>query len=590
MLVTVSAFIAAATMAALRQSAPTSEAAGAPAPIRRSPVAVTSSDSARALRLAHRAQGDFESLRRRLLPHETLAGARGCDAVVGRYCYLQQVSSDAPREAPEVVTARARLLSVLDSLGAMVPGDRWILGQKVRYLVEAGRPQAADSLGVTCAARATARATTSWCFALVGYTAQQFGNYPRADAAFTSALAEMPESDRSKWEDLALLLGRAAGPYRRERGEPRDSMTAAFWRLVQPLYLRGVNDLRTEFFARVTRMYIEQDSRTTMSDWWSADDRETLLRYGVALWYTQAEPRRGAMGPPEIAGIRRVPSFNFFPDAHVFASPEELTPDDWEFENVESRPTYAPIWAASFQPLVDHQVALFRRGDSAFVVAAFAVNDDAAFGPTRRAGVFAAVIDRGGVRPPIGTTIEKAGLSVVTTLMAPWRPMIISLEVVDSADRAAGRMRFSPKLPVPGPRLSLSDLLLYAPRDSAPKTLADAVPLALHAPRAPINRQIGIFWEAYGVAPEGETLEYAIAVDPIDQGVFHRALVKLHVEDPDRGLNLQWREVASTAGQIASRAMTVDLSRLRPGHYRVRLMLTSGTNLPIVAERSIEVL
>ena len=507
MLVTVSAFIVAAAMPALPQSAATSEAAGAPAPIRRSPLAVTSSDSIRALRLAHRAQGDFESLRRRLLPHATLTGARGCDAVVGRYCYLQQVASAAPEEAPEVVAARARLLAILDTLGAMVPGDRWILGQKVRYLVEAGRPQAADSMGIACAARATVRATTSWCLALVGYTAQQFGNYPRADAAFTSALDEMPESERRKWEDLALLLGgRAAGPYRRVDGEPRDSMTAAFWRLVQPLYLTSVNDLRTEFLARITRMYIEQDSRTTMSDWWRADDRETLLRYGVALWYTQGELPRGSMGPPEIAGIRRVPSFNFFPDAHVFASPDQLTPADWEFGNVESRPTYAPMWAASFQPLVDHQVALFRRGDSAFIVAAFAVNDDAALGPTRQAGVFAAVVDRGGVLQPFGTTIEKAGLSVVSTLVAPWRPMIISLEVLDSVKRAAGRMRFAPKLPLSGARLSLSDLLLYAPRDSAPKSLTEAVPLTLHALRAPSNRQIGIFWETYGVRPRGRNV------------------------------------------------------------------------------------
>ena len=153
------------------------------------------------------------------------------------------------------------------------------------------------------------------------------------------------------------------------------------------------------------------------------------------LWYTQGEVPRGSMGPPQIAGIRRVPSFNFFPDAHVFASPDQLTPADWEFVNVESRPTYAPIWAASFQPLIDHQVALFRRGDSAFIVAAFAVNDDAALGTTRQAGVFAAVVDRGGVLQPFGTTIEKAGLSVVSTLVAPWRPMIISLEVLDSANR-----------------------------------------------------------------------------------------------------------------------------------------------------------
>src|SRR5262249_10596518 len=149
MLVRISAFIVVASLPALGQSVPQSEAAGSTAPIRRSPL-LTSRDSTRALRLAHRAKGDFESLRRRLLPYATLSGARGCDAVVGRYCYLQQVASDAPQEAPEVVAARARLLGVLDTIGAMIPGDRWILGQKVRYLIEAGQAQTADSLGVAC--------------------------------------------------------------------------------------------------------------------------------------------------------------------------------------------------------------------------------------------------------------------------------------------------------------------------------------------------------------------------------------------------------------------------------------------------------
>jgi hypothetical protein len=296
------------------------------------------------------------------------------------------------------------------------------------------------------------------------------------------------------------------------------------------------------------------------------------------------------MAPPEIAGIRRVPSFNFFPDTRVFSAPDQLTPADWEFGDVESKPTYAPIWAGSFQPLLDHQVALFRRGDSAFIVAAFAVNDDAALGQTRQAGAFAAVVDRGGVLPPIGTTIEKAGLSVVSTLLAPWRPMIISLEVLDPVNRAAGRMRFAPKLPLPGTRLSLSDLLLYAPRDSAPKSLADVVPLALHALRAPSNRQIGIFWETYVARASNETFDYTLAVEPMDQSFLHRALVKLHVTDPTQGLSLQWREVPSIADHVASRGLTVDLSRLRPGRYRMRLMVTSGTDQPIVAERSIEIL
>ena len=112
----------------------------------------------------------------------------------------------------------------------------------------------------------------------------------------------------------------------------------------------------------------------------------------------------------------------------------------------------------------------------------------------------------------------------------------------------------------------------------------------MHAARAPTNRQIGIFWETYGARPQGETFDYALVVEPVGQGLLHNALVKLHLKDPTRGLNLQWSEVPSITGDIAPRGVTVDLSRLKPGQYRVRLMLTSGTDLPIVAERSIEVL
>ena len=584
MLVTFSALVVAA-MPALFQSATTSEAAGGASPVHRS---LTSRDSTRALRLAHRAQGDFETLRRKLLPYERLGGG-GCDATVGTYCYRLQYDTP-PDEAPQIIASRTRLLASLDSIGALIPGDRWILGQRLRYLMEAGRPLAADSMAIACAATSGDGATTSWCLALVGYTAQQLGNYPRADAAFTAALAAMPASERCQWEDIGLLVGRsAAGPYRRVDCQARDSVTAGFWRLVQPLYLTPVNDLRTEFLARITRMYIEQDTRTPMSDWWGSAERETLLRYGIPLWYTQGDVPRGETRR-QIAGFRREPSFNFFPDAHVFASPDQLTVADWEYTNVMDTPMYAPLWAASFEPITDHQVALFRRGDSAFVVAAFDADDGAPAGAVRRAGAFVAVIDRGGVLTPIGTRIEHAGVSVVSTLVAPWRPFVVSLEMLNPASRFAGRARFAPKLPLSDGRLKLSDLLLYAPRDSAPASLAEAVPRALHAMRAPSNRQIGVFWETYGVRPQGESVDYALLVTPDDESLFHRALVKLHVAEPDRSLSLQWHEVPAAANGIASRGVTVDLSRLRPGHYSVRLMLTSGTDLPIVAERTIELL
>lgn len=495
----------------------------------------------------------------------------------------------APAEAPQVIAARTRLLKTLDSLGTIVPGDRWIVGQRLRYLLEAGRPFGADSAAVECAGRTSVPETISWCLALVGYTAQQLGDYSRADAAFTLALEKMPDSERCKWMDLGQLIGRsAAGTYRRVNCQARDSVTAAFWRLVQPLYLSPINDLRTEYLSRVTRVYIEQGTRTPMSDWWGSADRETLIRYGAPLWYTQGDVPPGEFRP-QIAGFRREPSFNFFPDAHAFSSPDKLTPDDWEFSNAENALTYAPLWAADFQPIVDNQVALFRRGDSALVVAAFDLGIGLGRAEPRKVGVFAAVIDRGGVLAPFGKTVEQAGANVTSTLFAPWRPFVISLEALDSVTHTASRVRFAPKLPASAGRLSLSDLLLYSPDGPAPASVTEAVPRALHSLRLPGNRQIGVFWETYGVRDEGESLEYALLVTPLDEGLFHRALVKLRVVDPERSVSLQWREVASSVGGIASRGLTVDLSHLKPGRYSIRLVLAPNSDLPIVTERSIEI-
>lgn len=590
MLFTLSALIGVA-MPALYQGTVASQSAMAS----RGPRPLSSRDSTRALKAAHNAQGDFETLRRRLLPYEEMTSAGGCDATVGRYCYRQQLAG-RPTEEPEVIAARTRLLKTLDSLSALMPGDRWILGQRLRYLFEADRPLAADSMAIDCAARATVPETGSWCLALMGYTAQQLGNYSRADAAFTSALEKMPADERCKWEDLSQFIGRSAGPFRVDCST-RDSVTAGFWRLVQPLYLTSTNDLRTEYFARITRMYIEEGTKTPMSDWWSSDDRNILLRYGPATWYAQGDPPRGEIRP-RIAGFRRQPAFNFFPDAHVFDVPADMSVDDWQYLDLGRTPTYAPLWAASFLPITDHQVALFRRGDSAIVVAAFDVDDAAGVSATRKAGTFAAIIDKsnGGVLAPIGTTIPETGSEVVSTLVVPWRPFIISLESLNSGSGTAMRARFAPKLPATGSGLSLSDLLFYTAQDStAPATLAEAVPRALHAERAPSSRQIGVFWEAYGVPSEGgQSVNYALLVTPEGQSIFHKAFVKLHLMEADRTLSVQWREVPAAKDGIASRGVTVDLSRLKPGRYSVRLSVTSGSGAamatPIVAERSIEIL
>jgi len=549
-------------------------------------------DSIRALKAARHAQSDFEVMRRKLLPRQSGLSDGGCDAIVGRYCYRQRTGAGAPPEAESVVTGRERLLAFLDSLNRVLPNDRWIIAQRVRYQVEADRPKASYEIASRCAAKSAVAETRRWCRALMGYVAQREGDYIHADSAFNQALAEMTTEQRCEFEDLSPLLdGGAAKQYGRLSCAARDTMTAALWRLVQPLYLTGVNDLRTEYLARVTRMLIEEDSRIPMGSSPSDDDRESLLRFGGSLWYTQESPPAGSGRPSVVAGHARGPAFNFFPAARALMTPGELDLGDWQFDGIAPRSRYAPEWAAHFLGLLDQQVAVFRRGDSAFIVAAFDATDDGLFtGSNLEAGIFAAGLELGGVGSPIGSPIPDPGPTTVATLRAPWRPMIVSLEVLDKTNHAAGRARFSVKLPPADARLSMSDLLLFAPPDSTPSELSAALPHALSSLRVPRTRKLGLFWETYGAAANAPAFNYALQVEPVGQSWLHRAFIRLKLKDKDSKLDLQWSEKPEFADGVAARGLAVDLQSLKPGHYRVRLALTPGTGLPVVAEREIEIL
>jgi hypothetical protein len=545
-------------------------------------------DSTRLLKAAHRAQGDFERLRRRLLPAQPGLSGRSCRFVIGRYCHTSMRDESPPAESPRVVAKRTWLIATLDSLGRALPGDRWILAQRLRYRMELGRTDESRAIADECARRAAAGDLRRWCLALAGYAAQELGDYAGADSAFAAALAAMSEKERCGWEDMSLLLdGETADRFKHLGCAARDTMAAALWRVVQPLYLTGVNDLRTEFLARVTRMRIEQDARGPMSAYQGADDRETLLRFGGGLWYTQ-ETRDDGSGPSTVvASHRRGPAFDFFPEAGVLASLDRLRLGDWTFAALTPRVGYAPGYAQKFRPL-EHQLAVFRRGDSALVVGAFDVSDDANFGGGGlQAGLFAAPIAHGGVAPPIGGEIPTEQRAAVATMYAPWQPMLVSLEVLDREFAAAARARYAVALPAGGAQRGLSDVLLYAPHGTVPATLADAIPHALHQLRSTRTVRLGLFWESYGARTAGEPVDFALVVVPTGDGRLRRAFDKLRRKEK-RSLAMHWREVPAVADGVAPRALELDVSLLRPGRYRIQLLLDASSATPVIATREIE--
>jgi hypothetical protein len=158
---------------------------------------VFQSDSQAVLRRAQRAQAEFEWARRARVPVAPTRSTDGCDESIGRFCYWHDPTEQAPPPEPASIgAARTRLLRILDSAALALPGDEWIAGQRVRYLVESG----ADSSALTAAR--SCRAADWWCAALVGFALHAAGNFAGADSAYAVALRDMPREERCRWNDV----------------------------------------------------------------------------------------------------------------------------------------------------------------------------------------------------------------------------------------------------------------------------------------------------------------------------------------------------------------------------------------------------
>jgi|tagenome__1003787_1003787.scaffolds.fasta_scaffold20989455_3 hypothetical protein len=558
-----------------------------------SPVRASSSrvDSLRALRAAHRAQESFESIRHQYLPHEYGVGSHHCDVQIGRWCVWNDDSNDRrpPPEAPRTIEARAKLLALLDSVSSRIPGDEWIAAQRVRYLVEATRYVDA----VRAAERCSDAGSPYRCRAYAGVALHDSGAVAAADSAFQAALAAMPDSVRCQWTDISLLIDDdIADRYRRADCAARRDIEASFWSLTTPLYLRD-HDYRNEFLARVTRTDMARNSRTAMGSPTESAFRETALRYGYDTWFVRGDPPAGSMSEAPVAGYREGGSgFNFVPDYRVFLSPDSLSIDDWELKLHSARTIYAPAYARHFQSLPRRQIALFRRGDSALVVAAYDVSDDTLFARAPiEAGLFTAPIDSTHVGEARGSVEHVAPPRGVLTTTAPWHPMVVSVELLDSASRSAARTRYSIAPPATLGRIGISDLLIFTPTspDTQLQALDAVLPLAVHDDHVSASRPVGVFFETYGARPEGETFDVALQIDRVKEGWRRRAAERLHLASPFSPVKVQWRETPNGEIRIPSRAMTLDLSRLEPGRYEIRLTLTAKDELAAVATREIVV-
>jgi hypothetical protein len=537
---------------------------------------------------AKNAQLQFEQFRRSNLPESRSSrGGGSCDEQVGRFCYwYDEKEPPPPREPDRVTEARSRLITLLDSAARSSPSNLWVASQRVRYLAEAGRTRDAIAAAVAC------RSETWRCGTLVGFAYHEAGDYVRADSAYQATLRGMPAGDRCQWEDISLLIEAELLPRYRAQ-QCGDSARLAFerrvWWLARPLFSTAANDARTEHYARLTMAQMIAEAPSAHEGGFDDDERELLLRYSWPRAWSRSGGGFGSRGGSTV-GHEPTPAYPYLPNAFVYDNPVNTDSLRWTTRPGVVHARYAPAYATPLLRL-EHQSALFRRGDSSLVVLAYDLRSDSAL--ARAADVRAAlVLTRGEERDATIVRVPNKSRGVITA-HSVWEPLLMSAEVTSPTVRRSARARYGIRPPYAvGVRVSLSDLLLFAPYGALPTSLDEVIPHALPTLRVRADQKVGFYWEAYGTNPAGETMGIGVTVAPevVDEPTRAQRLKRaLRVWKEAKPVSVQVQDVSARGRTTSPRAVEVDISTLTPGAYLVELEIEVAKQYRVRAERRIVV-
>ncbi len=551
---------------------------------------VSADDSVAILAAARRDQATFERLRRNRLPERWGRGSTRCDERIGRFCLTHGTAGNdwiAPPEAEEVVIARGNLVDGLSQVAVLMPGDGWVAGQLVRYLVESKRLDEALRFADAC------RAEAWWCAALTGFVHHYSANAAVADSAFDAALAAMEEEERKRWLDLSMILDdRSIRSYRRLEDADRGGFEERFWRLSDPLLTRPGNELRSEHLARHVWDQLQYRAQSTDGISWGYDLREILIRYGWPTGWERTRDWGPTAGPPPLVSHYSSAPHYLLPP-HETLIDETATAGEWEAEEPRSRTGYniplADSIARWFSPLA-HQVAVFRRGDEAVVVAGYELpRDSVAEGALVRAGL-ALLPTTDLLAEPVVAIDEEGAVTGALMSRVPARPALMSLEIMVPSERRLARARYGLELqPVAPGLVSLSDLLLFDPSGTLPDSLPAAVPLMRGSDHGEPGEQIGIYWEIYGLdSRENPTVTMSLRLLEGRRGWLRRLAERAGLLREVAPIRLRWNE-PTIAGPYMPRSITVEVPTVDPGRYTLELTVEADGREPLAVRRDLVV-
>lgn len=553
-------------------------------------------DSQEVREAAEDRQRRFEERRRSHLETTWGRPVPRCDEVVGRFCLWHSGDGgwDPPEEPEAVAEARNALVAALDSAAGRIPGDPWVAGQRVRYLIEGGWSGRALEAARAC------RAAEWWCRALVGLVHHSAGRYRDAGRSFAAALDSMDGERACRWRDLSDVL---EGDLR-DRFDDRPcsawpALERRIWWLADPLYLVPGNDRRTEHFARWVLDRTQRDAETPSGVRWGRDLQELLIRYG---WPSGWE-RDVSTDAPDASVISHYPdpARRWMPQElrHV-TRPGSIAEDGWTLEPPAPRSEYRPSYVRAFGRL-HSQVSRFRRGDSALVVAAYELEPVAVEGEGRdadsvridgwvRSGLY---LDRGPDASASSTTSRTQGRRGVLTSRAGTGGRLLSLEVLAPTDSVAARERRGLRLrPAPEEGVAVSDLMLVeVAGDTLPRSLDELAETARARAEYRVGDSVGLYWEVYGGPGRVERMRTSVSLAR-EGGGFLRSLGDLlGLGGGSReAVRVEWQDRLAPGRAVHPRSLVIRLPEDLPeDEYTVLVEAAPAGADTAVARRRIRV-
>jgi hypothetical protein len=534
-------------------------------------------DSAAVHRQARELQRRFERFRRESLTMKLGGRGSGCDETVGRMCWRHDWNPDWEPDPPqpEVSEKRRELLASLSELNAIVPGDGWIMGQRVRYLVESQEWSAALDL-----ARYQCASSASWCMALEGYALHRRGRILEAEMAFRGALRAMESGEAHDWSRPGVVPEPDALDWIAEGDSPHGEWAdreALFWALSDPFGLVPGNERWTEHLARMTESRIMRRGRNAFGLSWGRDLEELLLRYGPEVGWERIAPAPGSSVEATIIGREDPRGRQFTPPARVLEKLPEVEEREWRLEEQRPREAYAPP-AAPVLGVLESQVAAFRRGDSLLIVA-YVGPDSASLpdappanwwrgpAPGPISPVRGLFLLRPGDAPAWrGRSLEGASGPVSATV--PRGRHLASLESMIPDLHWGARERFAVGLEaLPPGVVGLSDVLLLESDAPAPLDPEAAASLLYPGRRLRGDSEIRIGWEAYGLMPSAAPPVYRITLRS-PSGPWPRRLAEwVGLSSRREPVRVEWRGPVPESPAPQFLTLDVALPYLEDGPY-----------------------